>query len=114
MEEGKEPSPQLYEQPELFDTAIFYWNAFYDLSSDRSFGMGVGPIPYSSVCRYAEAHGMGRDEFDYFHTIIRAMDTEYLAIANKSKDEAEMIPITDVSGQREMFKRMLARQKQQK
>jgi len=71
--------------------------------------MGVGPIPYSSVVRYAEGHDMDPDEFDYFHGIIRAMDNEYLTIVNKPKDDANMVSITDIEGQHEMFARMRMR-----
>lgn len=39
------------------------WKAWNDLNSCRSLGMGVGPIPWSAVDRYAQAVGLDGDEF---------------------------------------------------
>ena len=80
-----------------------------ELSSDRSFGMSVGPIPHSSIRRYAEFYYMNRDELDFFSRIIRAMDNEYLAIVNKPKDQVEMVPISDITSQHALFARLKAR-----
>jgi hypothetical protein len=110
IEEGKEPSQPFYEQPEILEAAEFYWQAFNELSSDRSMGMGLGPIPYSSIRAWADEHGVtGRDDFDFFHGVIRGVDTEFLAVMNAPKDKGEMIPISDVESQHRMFARLKAR-----
>lgn len=110
IEEGKEPSPQFYEQPELSAVESFYWDAFFHLSTERAIGMGLGPIPYSSVRNYAAELGIiGRDEFDYFLGIITALDHEYLALSNTSEKKDEMVPITDIEEQHRMFARLKAR-----
>jgi hypothetical protein len=72
--------------------------------------MGVGPIPYSAIRNYAEQYDIcGRDEFDFFCGIIQGLDTEYLALINKPKDKADMVPVSDVAEQHLVFERLRAR-----
>lgn len=62
-------------EPHLF----FEWEAFYSLSNDRQIGMGIGPIPWSAIDRYARRFGIdGADEFDAFAFLIRSMDGAFL------------------------------------
>lgn len=62
----------------------FYWNAFYNLSSDRQRGFGAGPIPWSSIDRYAIRYQVDQPEqFELFVRLVRAMDSVFL------KDAAE-------------------------
>jgi hypothetical protein len=73
--------------------------------------MGLGPIPYSAIRSYADGQGVRScDEFAYFYDIIRALDAEYLLLANSAnKDETKMVPISDVDEQHRMFARLKAR-----
>jgi hypothetical protein len=57
------------------------WDAFWVLSADRQVGMAVGAIPWSVIDRYAERNGI--EDFETFHTLLRAMDNVYLTHANK-------------------------------
>ncbi len=57
---------------------MFYLKAFYDLSTCRSSGMGVGPIPWSAMIAYAEWYGLDRDVTEAFVDIIREMDSAYI------------------------------------
>lgn len=113
IDDGKEPPQQLYEQPELTDVESYYLDAFYILSSERSIGMSLGPIPYSAIRSYADEQGIvSRDEFDYFSGILRALDAEYLSLVNSvDKNKADMIPISEVDEQHRMFARLKARAK---
>lgn len=48
--------------------------------------MGVGPIPFGAIDRYADRYGIeGVDEFDAFRELIRAMDDAYLSWSAKRK-----------------------------
>jgi hypothetical protein len=103
MEEGIEPPPEFHNQPELWPEAEFYWKAFSDLSSDRTIGMGLGPIPFSAIVRYAELYGLADlDEFERLREIVSEVDGEYLSLnAPKSEQDGKMhslIPISDVAG----------------
>jgi hypothetical protein len=97
--------------PEVLEGAAFYWAAFGELTSERSFGMGVGPIPYSAIRAYADEYDMrSRDEFTFFLGIIQALDSEYIALANKTdKDKTEMVPVDDIEQQHLLFDRLRAR-----
>ena len=56
------------------------YNAWIELSTSRpSNGMGLSPIPFSALDRYAERYGLGDlDDFELFRRAIRAMDSIYL------------------------------------
>ncbi len=73
-------------KPTLNEGLFFYWQAFADLSTDRSLGMAEGPIPWSAIDRYGYRHDIWSDEFDRLVYIIRGLDSEYLKIrASKNK-----------------------------
>jgi hypothetical protein len=64
----------------------FYIESFFELSTERSVGMGIGPIPWSSIFNYASAFEFTGSDYHTFHSIIRAMDSHYLRMkANDSK-----------------------------
>lgn len=69
----------------------FYWQAFWDLTTDRQIGMGIGPIPWSAVDRYAARHRLDDDEqFDLFARFVRAMDAVFLkTIHERQKRDAK-------------------------
>ena len=55
-----------------------YLDAFSDLSSCRSSGMSLGPIPFTAIVEYFKIYPTG--EFEEFHYIIRKMDDVVLKI----------------------------------
>ena len=63
--------------PDLHDIEWLYWNAFWELGTDRQVGMEKGPIPWSSIERFIAKHP-GCD-FGVFSSIIREMDGAYLS-----------------------------------
>lgn len=65
-------------RPYLIDGLMFYWRAFWELSTDRDIGMGEGPIKWSTVNTYAIRHDVQGDEFDILVLIMKGMDTVYL------------------------------------
>lgn len=60
--------------------ARFFWDAFWELSTERASGSyGEGRIPYSAIRDFALDHGIADSgSFRFFRTMIRAMDAEYL------------------------------------
>lgn len=81
--------PFLESKPELDDHLDFAWQAFVALSSDRQLGMSVGPIPWSSIDRYALRFGIdGGDDFEAFAALISAMDGAYLDHSAKKAEAA--------------------------
>lgn len=74
------PMPDWYAQgePQITEAQTFYVKAFWDLSTCRSFGLGVGPIPWRDIAAYAREAGLDRDVRAAFVAIIRRMDAAYL------------------------------------
>jgi len=56
-------------------------DAFAELSTTRSFGFGLGPIPYTAIDLYARRFGLDERrpvQFDLFRAVIRDLDAIYL------------------------------------
>lgn len=84
-EEGGPLPPALLRQPSIHEPLLFYWNGFWDLSTDRpeSFG-GVRDIPWSAIDRWAGRHGVtDPDAFSRLLFLIRALDRVWLEDAEK-------------------------------
>jgi len=77
--------PEL-EPPEIMDGFGGWYEDFWELSTERQIGMGVGPIPASCVTRHCA--GWRYDDADMFKACIRAMDAVYLGHANNPGDSA--------------------------
>lgn len=76
--------PQWFlDQPVIPEGAEFFYNAFWDLSTERQIGMGLGPIPTSRIDERAREAGLDYDTALMFRQVIRAMDTAYLKEAQK-------------------------------
>jgi hypothetical protein len=50
--------------------------------------MSIGAMPWSSIDRYGERHGIAGDEFDRFARLMREMDTAFLGW-HRRRDEAQ-------------------------
>lgn len=69
----------LDDEPELPEHLSLYWQAFWDVHTDRPVGMGEGPIPFAAIDRYAARFGIDDpDHFDRFAALIRRMDNAFL------------------------------------
>ncbi|MBB3020640.1 hypothetical protein FHR70_003726 [Microvirga lupini] len=51
--------------------------------------MSLGRIPFTAIAKYAECYGIlpDIDAFDRFRVIIRAMDSEFIAVSNMKPGE---------------------------
>lgn len=85
MAKGKPPSWAI-DAPELFLGLEFAFGAFFDLTGDRQFGMGMGPIPRSAIAAYAAEHELEDDEKEDLIHLIREMDMEYMAYSKQASD----------------------------
>ena len=52
--------------------------AFWELSSTRTFGMGIGPIPWNMMILYGSRKGLDDGMMDLFVQVIRELDEAYL------------------------------------
>lgn len=76
--------PKALIAPVLEDVEFSLWSAFWELSTERQIGMGVGPIPVSRIRRHAPEFGMDTSSFV---RIMRRMDDEYLSHANRQDNK---------------------------
>ena len=113
-EAGGEPPAAFYEQPDILPWNRFYWESFFELSTERQIGMGAGPIPRSAIVAYAKESGIDGDRYDVFHRIIRALDAEYLKLANPSGKDGtafHSVSADDAEGVKGVFDRLGQRSK---
>lgn len=77
----KEATAHLKKEAPKFDISVmFYWDAFWDLCSDR---IELNPIPWSSMDRYCKRYGItSNNEFDSFVFFVRGLDLKYLELKN--------------------------------
>lgn len=77
------------EPPELLIGAASIWEAFWRLTTTRQSGMGVGPIPWTAIDRYAQRHAIDDpDDFDELTELIMTMDQTYLEHVRKEQEAA--------------------------
>ncbi|MBU4609130.1 hypothetical protein IMZ29_00745 [Achromobacter sp. GG226] len=63
--------------PELHDVELWFWEAFWELSTERQRGMSEGQIPWSAIKRYVDARPVF--DFDVVSQIVRTLDGIYLS-----------------------------------
>jgi hypothetical protein len=72
-------------EPDLEPFSV-YLEAFYELSSCRNTGLGMGPIPFTAIVQYFKIYRIG--SFDEFLYLMRRMDIELLKL-DKERSERE-------------------------
>jgi hypothetical protein len=77
-EQGFEPSA-LLEREELLPGVEIVWQAFADLTNDRSSGLGaISGIPFLSIDAWARRYRVAEVDFGRFHYLLKAMDATLL------------------------------------
>ncbi|MFN2199972.1 MAG: hypothetical protein ACK2UO_02140 [Caldilineaceae bacterium] len=81
--------PAIESRPSLVGFG-WLWEAYQALSTCRAIGMSVGPIPWSAVQLYADAHRLSEEEAWLLHRVVRHMDEVYLDhVHSKAKAKAK-------------------------
>lgn len=80
---GEQLPDRIANAPEIPEYMNLYFEAFFDLTTDRSFGMGEGPIPHSAIVQYCDRLNLNYDEEKDFVYFIRSMDNAYLEYREK-------------------------------
>lgn len=65
-------------EPYIEAIDAFYMKAFYDLSTCRTSGMSIGPIPWTAMVLYADRQRLDWDVTEAFIDIIRQMDNSFV------------------------------------
>lgn len=83
---NRRPPPKFIEIEEKTEPWMgFYLTAFYRLSTERSVGMAVGPIPWSKTVQYGQHYGFDGVALDVFCDMIEKMDGHYTKQAAKER-----------------------------
>ena len=61
----------------------YYIDAFHELSSCRSIGMALGPIPFTAIAEYSKLFDI--EDFEEFHYLMRVMDNKFLEMESKKQ-----------------------------
>lgn len=91
IDEGELPGP-LADRPEIDETIADAWRAFGEAGRDRQSGMGLGPIPYTSVVRWLNENGItDREDRETIRQLVFAADDEYRSVLadKEEKDRAK-------------------------
>jgi hypothetical protein len=112
LERGHSVPAAYLKRPRLHPQFQFYWDAFWELSSDRQVGMAIGRIPFSSIDRYAQRYDLDQvDEFDLFREVMRSMDAEFRRLSSPEESKKGLeVKATDIDGVRAVFDRLSKRQ----
>lgn len=73
--DGVQPVGRLATKPKLPTGLILYYEAFYDLDTERNHGMGLASIPWSAIVAYGQFYDLDVDELLFF---VRQMDNAHL------------------------------------
>ena|ERR1017187_993375 len=74
IKQGAPIPERIANAPELRLGLELYLQAFFDLDSERSHGMGLTRIAWSSIVDYSIALGLNEDETDDMIYFVKAMD----------------------------------------
>lgn len=74
-------------KPTLLPGLEIYHKAFHRLSTCRSMGFGMGPVPWTAIEAYSTAMGFDDRHRHDLHYHMRAMDSTFLNHSNKRKDK---------------------------
>ena len=81
------PLPSWYiEEPSVDAGDACYLTAFGELSTSRSLGMGVGPIPWKIITEYGAFHGLDYELLVPFISIIMGLDRLFLERMNAKQN----------------------------
>ena len=64
--------------PELEMGLQLYLQAFFDLDSERTHGMSLSPIPWTSIAAYARAFEFDEEQTEDLFYFVRKLDSEHL------------------------------------
>lgn len=81
-----QPIPnKILNAPELTLGLHLFIDAFWELNSERSIGMGLGPIPLTSVLAYASEYDFDDDQRSDLVFFIRSLDAAFLKRMDEKK-----------------------------
>lgn len=86
LADGIELPSKFANAPRLWPWLKLYWDAFWDLTTCRSSGLSVAPIPWSAVRDYAETFEFDDEQTSSLYFLVRAMDNAYMDYRARKKE----------------------------
>lgn len=68
---------------------MFYYQGFYDLSTERQIGMSFGPIPWTKIVEYGRFYELNQDQMDFLIRAITMMDSAWLKAQHDNQKEED-------------------------
>lgn len=74
--------------PSLWFGLELYYQAFWDLTTCRSTGWSVAPIPWSAIKEYCQVYTLDAEQTEALFYLVRQMDNAYMDYrARKGKEK---------------------------
>lgn len=73
--------------PELARGLELYFMAFQELTTCRSLGMSVGPIPWTAIKLFCDEHEIEGEQRDDAFYLVKALDDAYREYLDKQADK---------------------------
>lgn len=91
VRDGQPLPDHIQNAPELTQGLELFYNAFQDLSSCRTAGMSLGPIPWTAMDQYCVRYGInGEQRDDLFHHVEK-LDEAYREYVEKKAEKKSKI-----------------------
>lgn len=74
------------EAPQLWLGSELFWGAFWDLTTCRTTGLSVAPIPWSAMKEYADLLELDDEQTESLFLLVRAMDNAYMDFRARKKE----------------------------
>ncbi len=85
--QGVPVPPRIANKPSLMEGLGLFYTAFHRLSTCRSMGFGIGPVPWDKIEQYADSQEFDQDHRYALHYHITAMDRVFLNHCNKKPEK---------------------------
>lgn len=83
------PVPEVYTNAPVLGAGLeLYLEAFWQLHTCRTFGLGMGPIPWTSVVQWGTMQELDHDQMDDLESHISDMDGAFLKWAAEQKPKS--------------------------
>ena len=83
-----EPMPdRIKNAPDLFAGMELYFTAYQELESERQIGMGIGPIPFTAILKYAEFYELPAEQADDLVYYVRKLDNHFMTEEAKKREK---------------------------
>jgi len=75
--------------------------AFWELCSCRTFGMSIGPIPWTAIIEYGERKGLDSTMILVFEVVMRELDEVYLSDLREQQEKKRQQSVRDTRRKKE-------------